>query len=163
MKTASPNLCAAPGWCDETFDAHARRQLAPGWCVPACIALLFDAGSARGERAAAHALGLDVPQPHALDLRDESAYARLRSLLQRRGMCEVFAPGDGALLSYEVLRSLRRRLLVSVGYHAVICSGVAAADDAREQPAWRVLDPRNGRVGWRALPTCGLAAQFAFG
>lgn len=155
----------AADWCDEALDACIRRQLTPGWCVPACLAMLFHGGDERGERDAARALGLDVPEPHALDLRDGTSYARLCRELGARGMRELFAPRDRARLTCAWLRCLRRPALVSVGYHAVICTGCRAASAAtgREaRPAWRVLDPGNGRIDWRPLPQPGLALQFAF-
>lgn len=126
--------------------------------------MLFGGGSERSERRAARALALDRPLPHALDLRDAGAYALLRSELERRGMEELHAPDSHALLRPEWLQRARKPVLVSVGYHAVICTGVRSASGGSDAdaPAWRVLDPGNGRIAWRPLPRSGLAVEFAF-
>lgn len=156
----------APDWCCAELDGQARRQSAPVWCVPACVAILSaPLREPLSEREAARLFGQDSPQPQPFDYRDARRYRTFKRELERRGLRELFGPGSHALLSRRWLRDVRRPVLVSAGAHAVICVGCCADSVdglGNRQPAWRIIDPYSGAISWRALARNGYAMDFAF-
>ena len=156
----------APDWCCTELDAQALRQSASVWCLPACVAMLTARRRAPlSEPAAARLFGQCEPEPMPFDYRDACRYRALKRELERRGLRELFGPQAQARLSRRWLCRIRRPVLVSAGNHAVVCVG-SCADSidglGNRQPAWRIIDPYNGAISWRALPEHGYAMEFAF-
>jgi len=154
----------APDWCCTRLDGAVQRQAELPWCVPACVAMLSALGAPPlSQREAARRLRQHDP-PAPLDWRDRNAYAALERVLHGFDLHEAIAPDTAVRLTHDRLRRFGRAL-VSSGGHAVLCVGTCADSVdwlGNRQPAWRVIDPWTGTLGWRALAPGGHAVDFAF-